>query len=67
MPRTRCYTLKQAVDLILADSGSESDQEPEICILFPDVGADSEVKAIDDDNLSPQTCQAMCAASLMCL
>jgi len=53
MPCTRCYTLKQAVQLILDSSDSENEDVAELCILQPDDGADSEVEAIDDDDLSP--------------
>jgi len=53
MPRSRCYTLKQAVQLIFDSSDSENEDVAELCILPPDDGADSEVEAIDDDDLSP--------------
>ena len=60
MPRTRCYTLKQAVQLIVDSSDSENEDVAELCILPPDDGADSEVEAIDDDDLSPNEPSDVC-------
>jgi len=55
MPPRRYFTLKQAVEAVLQDSDSDSDHDcvPEICILPPNDGLDSEVEAIDEDDLAP--------------
>lgn len=52
MPHTRCYTLEQAVELIQqADSDSETEVVPDVCILSPEDGDNSEIEAIDEDDL----------------
>ena len=59
MPIKNFFTLKEAVALLQEDSSDEdadnSDcrREPEICILPPDDGAESEVEGIDEDDLNP--------------
>jgi len=60
MPRVRCYTLKQAVEMIMQNSDSENEETVDVCILPPNDGADSEVEAIDDDDLSPNEPADLC-------
>jgi len=52
MPR-KFLSLKQVMELIMQDSESESEDIAEICILPPTDGAESEMEAIDDNDLSP--------------
>ena len=52
MPPKRFYTLKEAVEQILADSGSESDDTvPEIGKLPPEIGAETENEEINERGL----------------
>ena len=44
----------------LDGSDSENEDVAELCILPPDDGADSEVEAIDDDDLSPNEPSDVC-------
>ena len=59
MPVKKFFTLKEAVTAVLDGLDEESEDsiptevEPEICILPPEDGEDSEIEAIDDDTLSP--------------
>jgi len=59
MPIKKFFTLKEAVAAILDEScdddadNSDHGHEPEICILPADDGAESELEAIDEDDLNP--------------
>jgi len=46
MPR-RCLKLAETMAAVLADSESEDDKCPEICILAPENGTDTDVEDID--------------------
>jgi len=56
------FTLKQAVEAVLQDSDSDLDHDsvPEICILPPNDGVDSEAEAIDEENLAPVELPHVC-------
>ena len=54
----RFFTLQQAVDMIMADDGSED--QVDICILPPNDGAKSECEHVDEDDLAPVGAADVC-------
>jgi hypothetical protein len=69
MPVKKFFTLNEAVAAILDDSESENGyysddsenrKDPEICILPPNDGAESELEGVDEDDLEPDEPPDVC-------